>query len=146
LYAASARFYTEAFGVHAAFANDLVAGHRYNAARSAVLAGCGQGADDPRPDDRQRARLRRQAHDWLSADLAAWSKQLATGQLQDRGQLLGTLARWLEDNDLAGVRDKEILDKLPEEERLAWQKLWSDVEAIVVRATPPPAREGRPGS
>jgi hypothetical protein len=40
------------------------------------------------------------------------------------------LAQWQKDADLASVRDKEALDRLPEDERAAWQRLWDDVESL----------------
>jgi hypothetical protein len=42
-----------------------------------------------------------------------------------------TLKHWLDDTDLAGVRDPKELEKLPAEEREAWQKLWADVDALL---------------
>src|SRR5262249_19423345 len=68
-YTTSARFFTEAFAARAALAEDTEAGNRYDAACAAALAGCGQGKDPNRPDDAERVRLRRQALDWLKADL-----------------------------------------------------------------------------
>ena len=44
--------------------------HRYNAARSAVLAVAGQGLDDPPVDDAAKATLRQQALEWLKAELS----------------------------------------------------------------------------
>jgi hypothetical protein len=38
------------------------------------------------------------------------------------------LQQWLEDPDLAGVRDKPALVKLPREERAEWETFWADVE------------------
>jgi len=38
------------------------------------------------------------------------------------------------DRDLAGVREQPKLADLPEEERLAWQKLWSDVDQLEKQA------------
>jgi serine/threonine protein kinase/Flp pilus assembly protein TadD len=65
--AAAVRFYAAAF---AAGPPD----HRYNAACAAALPGCGQGEDSQALGEPERARLRRQALDWLRADLAAWQK------------------------------------------------------------------------
>jgi hypothetical protein len=42
---AMARLYAEAFAAAPSLADDLGAGHRYNAARAAARAGCGHGAD-----------------------------------------------------------------------------------------------------
>src|SRR5262249_50925331 len=77
LYATAARFYAEAFDRDPKLADDLRNQHRYNAACAAALAGCGQGKDADKLDDRERARLRKQALDWLRADLAHWAQQAA---------------------------------------------------------------------
>jgi tetratricopeptide (TPR) repeat protein len=124
-YAAAVRFYAEAFDAQPALAEEVQAGHRYNAARAAALAGCGQGKDAP-PGDEARARLRRRALRWLRADLAAWRR------LRDQGPAAAAAAdkqlwRWRQDPDLSGVRDKGPLARLPVEERLAWHRLWADV-------------------
>src|SRR5205814_89708 len=74
----SARFYAEAFAAQPALADDLKVGHRYNAACYAALAAAGMGEDTARLDDKEKSRLRKQALDWLRADLTLWSKQLAS--------------------------------------------------------------------
>ena len=40
-----------------------------------------------------------------------------------------SLATWLSDPALAGVRDPAELAKLPDAEREQWQRLWADVAA-----------------
>jgi hypothetical protein len=50
--------------------------HRYNAACAAALAACGQGKDSAKRDAQERARLRRQALDWLREGLEALDLQL----------------------------------------------------------------------
>jgi hypothetical protein len=40
------------------------------------------------------------------------------------------LKHWQADDDLAGVRDKGALAKLPDEEQEAWHKLWAEVETL----------------
>jgi serine/threonine-protein kinase len=133
LYTAAARFYTDAF-VNPKVADDLRTAHRYNAACAAALAGCGQGRDDPPPDNKTRARLRQQALDWLRADLTLWTEQLDKGTPQMRGELQQQLQHWQRDPDLAGLRDKDALTKLPEPERERCQKLWAEVETLLTRA------------
>jgi hypothetical protein len=56
------------------------------------------------------------------------------------------MQHWLQDSDLAGVRNAEALAKLPEAERKEWQKLWQEVEALRKRAAQPPkaASSARP--
>jgi serine/threonine-protein kinase len=133
LNAAAARLYADAFAADSKLAEDLGTGHRYNAARAAALAGCGQGKDTDKLEDTDRSRLRRQALDWLRDDLAAWGHLL--DKEPDKGPLLiQNLQHWLADADFAGVRGPEALAKLPEAERPAWQKLWDDVADTLTRA------------
>jgi hypothetical protein len=47
------------------------------------------------------------------------------------------LTHWQQDPDLAGIRDKDALAKLPEGERADWLKLWADVEALSKQAGKP---------
>jgi tetratricopeptide (TPR) repeat protein len=133
LYAASARFYAEAFAEQPGLSPDVRARHRYPAARAAALAGCGRGEDQPKPDDQERARLRRQALGWLRQDLSARAQALDKYPVT-RAVVQRTLTYWQADADLAGVRDKGRLARLPEAERAAWRELWADVAALLKRA------------
>jgi hypothetical protein len=74
-----------------------------------------------------RARLRKQALDWLRADLVLRTRQLGSGQPAASADVWQKLNHWRRDHDLAGIRDKEALAKLSAEERAACEKLWSDV-------------------
>ncbi len=133
-HAAAARFWAEALAADPKLGDDRQAGHRYNAACAAALAGAGQGTDDPKPDDAARARLRGQALDWLKAERAAWAKVLDSSDPQARSLVQQTLQHWQADTDLAGVRDAGALAKLPEAERVAWRSLWADVDALLARS------------
>ena len=128
-------FYSAAFAGDPKIAGDLKACHRYNAARCAALAGCGQGKDKDTLDDTEKA-LRRQALDWLQADLALWTKQAQGHQPADRALLQQMLRHWKEDTDLAGVRG-DALARLPEAERGPWKKLWDDVDALLATVNAP---------
>jgi tetratricopeptide (TPR) repeat protein len=136
--AAVARFYAEAFAAAPKVADDPGTENRYNAACAAALAGCGQ-HDGAKLDDAERARLRRQALDWLRADLAAWSQRLEKEPGQARAVVKQKLQYWQQDADFAGVRG-DALAKLPEAERQAWQQLWADVEALRLLPNDPKAR------
>jgi tetratricopeptide (TPR) repeat protein len=139
-FGAAVQFYEDTFAAEPALAEKLGSpGSRYDAACAAALAGCGQGEDAKSLDDKEHARLRRQALDWLRADLAAWQKLLDKEPDKDPTAAAQQLAHWLEDPDFAGVRGHEALAKLPEAERRDWQKLWDDVEALRRRAGSPPA-------
>jgi Flp pilus assembly protein TadD len=132
-FAASARLYGEAFAADAKLADALDARHRYNAACSAALAGIGAGKDEPGPDDAAKARLRRQALDWLEADLAASSARLTTDP-RSGPKVAAVFRHWKVDTDLAGVHDPRALDNLPAEERKTWRTFWSEVDAILKKA------------
>ena len=118
-------------------ADDRRAQHRYNAACAAARAACGQGKDDPPPDDAAKARLRRQALDWLHAELEAWRPLTLTVEPGSKEAVVKTLKNWKTDPDLAGLRDPEHLAKLPQEEREAFQRLWADVDALLAKAEDP---------
>jgi hypothetical protein len=109
--------FARAFAADAKLADDLGAGYRYRAACSAALAGRGQGADVARPDAAGRARLRRQAQEWLRAELARLTRQLGAGTPQERNQAQSRLRSWQTDRALAGVRDAAPLATLPSAER-----------------------------
>jgi serine/threonine-protein kinase len=131
LYAASARFYQEAFTAQPQLAENLKAGHRYNAACAAVLAGCGQGEDAAKLDAKERARLRQQALGWLRADLKLWATDLDSDKLDVRHRVGKVLQHWQRNPALAGVRDEKGLVQLPEAERAAWQQFWAEVETLL---------------
>jgi serine/threonine protein kinase/Tfp pilus assembly protein PilF len=131
--AATVRFFRAAFGRDPKLAEDLLAEHRYNAACSAALAGCGQGKDAAKIDDKERIRLRRQALDWLRADLDAWGRWLNKEPDKVRPVMIHQLRHWLEDTDFAGVRGPQALAKLPDAERQPWQKLWDDIASTLSR-------------
>jgi serine/threonine-protein kinase len=131
LYVASARFYTEAFALEPKLAADLDHHHRYNAACAAALAADGQGKDAAKLDAKEKTRQRRQALDWLRADLAAYAKLAAGNDDKQTQAMEQSLAHWQQDPDLASVRDKNALDRLPEQERSEWRKLWADWDALL---------------
>ena len=143
-YAAAARFYGQAFTAEPALAEKLGAqGSRYDAACAAALAGCGQGQDADGLDEKERARLRRQALDWLAAELGAVRSLLEKGPDAKRPAIAQYLQHWQEDADLAGVRGEEALPKLSEAELPDWRKLWQDIEALRQRAAARP--DGKDG-
>jgi eukaryotic-like serine/threonine-protein kinase len=104
------------------------------AAVHAALAAAGKSEDAGKLDDAERTRLRKQALDWLGADLAARSKQVESGKAADRAEVRRTMLHWQEDSDLAGIRDKAALEKLPPDEQKAFTQLWADVTALRKKA------------
>jgi serine/threonine-protein kinase len=130
-HAAAARLYADAFTTDPKLAADLREQHRYNAACCAALAAAGRGEDAKRLPDKVVLMLRQQALGWLRADLAFYNREAAGKLPAVREAVRQRLAHWQQDPDLASVRDKEALDKLPEAERKDWRQLWDEVAALL---------------
>jgi serine/threonine-protein kinase len=114
-YTDAVRFYAEAFKAQPALTDSRRSMHRYHAARAAA-----QG----------NAAGRRQALDWLRAELAAWGAWAKESPEAARPALQSALEQWTTDPAFAGVRDRKALGRLPEEEQRDWRKLWEQVEAL----------------
>jgi serine/threonine-protein kinase len=136
-YAAAARFFRDAFTAEPKRAEAVPEATRYNAACAAALAGCGQGKDAGGLDDKERAFWRRQALDWLRQDLTWWGKAIDGADAQTNAQARQMLRHWKADGDLVGVRAKDALARLPDEERKQWKMLWLDVDALLRRVNQP---------
>ena len=100
------------------------------------------------PDQSARAALRHQALEWLQDDLAAWSKLLAAGSPASRATARRRLRHWKADGDLAGIRDRPALARLPEAEQAEWRAFWAAVDELLAKegdgpTHPPPAVPGR---
>jgi serine/threonine-protein kinase len=130
---ASARLYAAAFAVDATHADDPRFNHRYNAARAAALAGCGQGEDATGLGEAEKKRWRDQARQWLRAELAARARALDANPVAARRDVREALTRWQKEPDLAGVRDPGELTKLAANERKEYLALWAEVAAVLAR-------------
>ena len=47
------------------------------------------------------------------------------------------MQHWRNDDDLAGVRGKDALARIPAGERKEWERLWAEVDALIRRASEP---------
>jgi tetratricopeptide (TPR) repeat protein len=126
-YRTSVLLYSGAFAADPKLVNDLSGRHRYNAACSAVLGGCG--SDTGTLTATERLGLRRQALTWLRADLAQWKRLAARGEVGP-SRLARALQHWQKDSDLAGIRDRDAVARLAAEEQHACRTLWAEVEAL----------------
>jgi serine/threonine protein kinase/Tfp pilus assembly protein PilF len=146
------REYAEAFAAWLKLLGHPSPGKLYDAAAVAALAGCGQGQaalvmehahhpgvikDAGRLGDQERAGLRKQAREWLRADLERWRRLLEKGPDTTRPRTAEEMQHWLEDPDFAGVRGEQALAGLPQAERSDWQQLWKEVESLRQRAARP---------
>jgi serine/threonine protein kinase/tetratricopeptide (TPR) repeat protein len=138
LYASAARLYREAITAQPDLAASTANAVRYNAACVAALAGTDAGEDAARLTDAERAGLRRQALDWLRAELDAWRGLPDKDPDKARPRVAQAMRHWLRDTDFNGVRGPDALAKLPEAERPAWQQFWGDVQQLLDRAADKP--------
>lgn len=133
LFADAARFYREAFEARAALAEDLASGNRRNAAIAAAQVGTDSrvGTDIQPLDPAAKADHRAQALGWLRADRDASVRILSEKDSEQHPVARRTLDIMLHHRDLACVRSPEALAKLPEAERVEWQKFWAEVSALM---------------
>jgi RNA polymerase sigma-70 factor (ECF subfamily) len=110
---------------------ELAARCRYPAARCAALTGCGLSEDGAKLGAMERAHWRKQARDWLRADLAIWANTMDSGPRAARVLVRGLLTHWRTAPDLAGLREPGALDHLPEDERKECLALWKEVEVVL---------------
>jgi hypothetical protein len=143
-YAAAARWFAEAFTAHPHLLAGRPTGLCYNAACVAFRAGCGRGRDAADLDEATRAGFRRQALDWLRAELEAQRQLLEEEPQTARLAVARDLLYWLEDPRFAGLRGPEALARLPAPERRGWQQLWEEVEALRTQASGPVSAPTQP--
>jgi serine/threonine protein kinase/Flp pilus assembly protein TadD len=134
LYVASARLRAEAFTADPELAEDVEAGHRYEAACAAALAASGRGADAGRLSEQERTHWREQALAWLRADLAAKDRLLHSGKPEDRRMVRQQLRQWQYDQDLTGLRESAALGGLSADEQKACKELWAEFRTVLTRA------------
>jgi hypothetical protein len=133
-FAFATRLWAEALGSDPKLSDDLEAGHRYHAARAAALAADGQGVEAPPLDGLAKAKLRRQALDWLKSEFSAWNKLLGSESSKQLEAVLYRQVGWKYDAALAGIRDAAALSKLPPEERAACNQFWTEVASTLKQA------------
>ena len=131
----AAHLYQEAFEADPKLAEGQYAQDHFAAACFAALAGSGSGKDGTNVGELECAHWRRQARDWLRADLTSMEKLLDSNVPRSRQYLQSTLSRWAATSDLAGLRDPAELEKLPPFERQECRSFWSDHDALLRRAT-----------
>ncbi len=131
---AVAKLYADAFAAQPKLADDYQVNHRYNAARSAALVGCGEAKDGGTLSEAERLGWRKQTFAWLQADLATWTKMMNRDSQADRDRAIKMLTRWQIDPDLRGIREPRALERLPKDEQEEFLALWRDVAAVLDRA------------
>jgi serine/threonine-protein kinase len=133
LYASAAGLYAGAFAMKLQGTDEPRTGHRFQAACSAALASWGRWEEPGKPGVSERARWRRQAQEWLRADLNSLARWLDRDFAAGRGFVRKALTHWQENPELTSVRDPAELDKLTGDERRELVALWVEVAAVLAR-------------
>ena len=130
----AARLYADIFAADPKLAEDLKSGRRYRAARAAALVGCEHGEDGAGLEKAEKERWRRQARQWLRADLSAWDRSLNGAADMQRELVRSKLLEWRHEPDYSELRVPAALAKLSPEERTDCSALWDEVAAVIEHA------------
>lgn len=136
-YDLASRLCVEGLAASPEMAADLVQNNRYKAAGCAALAGYETEKSDVPPDE--RARWRKQAREWLLADIAGWYKQLEQNDPSIRGVALARFQSWRTNRNLASIRDADCLSTLSSAEWADCLAIWKKVDALLDRIGGPKA-------
>ncbi len=136
----AARWFDQAIQLDARIAQHPQLQIPYNAACSAALAASGQDASNQALEDAEKSRLRSQAAAWLNQELKRWQKVQSENPKPEAQKLVAQiLSHWLDDSDLASIRESSKLANLPEPERKEWEDFWSEVKLLNAKASTQPA-------
>jgi hypothetical protein len=130
-YVLAVKLYRWAFTANPALADDLRAGHRYNAACLAVRAAVGQDEDMTEFGVDEWAFLTGVAMKWLREDLGRTAVVAKDPRL--RQDMRNRLLHWKVDEDMAPVREPSRRAAMPPADRDAWQMFWAEVDAVLIR-------------
>jgi tetratricopeptide (TPR) repeat protein len=136
------RLFADAFAADPKLAEDLRAGHRYNAACCAALVVAGKDAELTGFGVEEWGILTDAAYRWLRTDLAAWTAQAKDPK--NRASVLGATNNWRFDPDLIAVREPEWLAAMPPTDRTRWEALSAEVDALFALVSQPPPRGSGP--
>jgi hypothetical protein len=126
LYARALEFYRQAL----AGEPKLPQVDRYAAARSVLLIAASQEKNDANLNAKVRADLRQQALAWLRIDLVEW-RQRVNADPEARPGVEKALKLLQTEPNLASVREKAAMAKLPADEQVAWRGFWGDVADLL---------------
>ncbi len=132
----SARRFRALFESNPALVADPRDSNRFHGACAAVAAGTAAAADPPLTEA-ERAAWRQTARAWLAADLSGMADNVDLASDEYLAWTRRTLAQWLVDGALAGIRDDAALARIPADEVQACRALWRDVQAVRERARAP---------
>jgi tetratricopeptide (TPR) repeat protein len=121
----AARLYAETLKEQPALCDDRALQNRFRAAQCAARI-----AGSTTVDEATKTQWRRQAREWLNAELLVWSNTISTGAASDRSQAAAALHDWKTIVELEAVRGPQFLNKLTKEESASWLSLWAEVDRL----------------
>jgi serine/threonine-protein kinase len=124
-YARAAEVYARALGRGRVGQSDSPARVRAAMAAARAVGGAGSAVDPGRRD-----RWLGLALGWIRDATTDWRDRVERDPVRNLPGVRGALEALQLCGDLAAVRDREGLDRLPEGRRAAWEALWADVAAL----------------
>jgi hypothetical protein len=128
------RLYGWAFAAKPALADDLNAGHRYNAVCIALRAAAGRDEEMTTFGFEEWGYLTGLAQTWLRADLGLMSTQAK--DTKKWPEVRQRLLRWKAVADMAIVREPSRRATMPPADQEAWASLWTEVDTLFAGVTP----------
>ena len=124
------RLFEKRLGDDGATSSTVPQGLRAEAASAAAALGCGEGDVSSAPVLEERARWRRIAAAWMSADLDSLTVSTASPDADARVGAARAIGRWRQDPRLECVRGAAGIAALPSEEQATWRALWDRLGRI----------------
>jgi eukaryotic-like serine/threonine-protein kinase len=138
LFGEAARLYEQAFALEPRRATDLRLGYRYHAAGCAARAASGKGLDSQTTVERNH--WREKALEWLQADLSIRREQIQNGTSEQASDAQIKLRYWMNDPQLADVRDEQSLQQMTAAERSSWRELWQTIGELATKPKAAPVK------
>ena len=130
-YAAAARYFSEAVAADPGLANGASAfSSLYEYACFETSAGCQPSGGGNSLVAKEHGDMRADGLKHLQGVMTAWHAMLALNNKTTNALIQGIMKRWLMEPRLSGLRDPDALAKLPDAERLGWEKLWKEVAEL----------------
>jgi tetratricopeptide (TPR) repeat protein len=123
-------FYEAAFAAEPRLVGPNSSYTRLDAAWCAAVVATGQEPGTEKHDEKERARVRKLALEWLTGEKEAGRVFVEKGPDNFRRSVGRMLAMWQDDERLAPLRQASSLANLPDAERDAWQRFWADVATL----------------
>ena len=100
------------------------------AIRAALLAGTRRGAV---ADGAKRAEYRMRSCRWIHGLVKEWAASPSDASRGERIRMKTLIETWMRSREFVPFQSREMLRRLPDDERKAWTSLWRDASALLGR-------------